>query len=162
MSAVTEVMAIATMAALLGSALIAGVFFAFSSFVMGALARLPAAEGIAAMQSINVVVLNRSFLGTFVGTAVVSLVVAGLAVAGWGNPGAPWFLAGALSYIGGTFLVTGLGNVPLNDRLAAVSAPDPAAVPLWEHYLERWTRLNTLRTVAAATAVLLFVVGLKH
>lgn len=165
MSAVTEVAAIASvaaMAALLGSAIVAGVFFAFSSFVMKALARLPAAEGIAAMQSINVVVLNRSFLGAFVGTAVVSLVVAGLAIARWGNPEAPWFLAGALAYIGGTFLVTGLGNVPLNDRLAAVSAADPAALPLWEHYLERWTHLNTLRTIAAAAAVLLFAVGLQH
>lgn len=165
MSAVTDLAAIATMAAmaaLLGSALVAGVFFAFSSFVMGALARLPAAEGIAAMQSINVVVLNRSFLGTFIGTAVLSLLVAGLAVAGWGKPEAPWFLAGALAYIGGTFLVTGLANVPLNDRLAGVPAEDPAAVPLWEHYLERWTRLNTLRTVAAAAAVLLFAVGLRH
>jgi len=159
MSGVT---AVAVMAALLGSALIAGVFFAFSSFVMGALARLPAAEGIAAMQSINVVVLNRSFLGSFVGTAVVSLVVAGLAIAGWGAPQAPWFLGGALSYLAGTFLVTGLGNVPLNNRLAAASAADPAAVALWERYLERWTRLNTLRTAAAAAAALLFLVGLRH
>ena len=37
-----------------GSALVAGVFFAFSSFVMKVLARVPSAEGIAAMQSINV------------------------------------------------------------------------------------------------------------
>ena len=49
---------IAIVIALLGSALIAGIFFAFSSFVMKALARVPSAEGIAAMQSINVVVLN--------------------------------------------------------------------------------------------------------
>ena len=59
--------------ALLGSALVGGVFFAFSSFVMKALSRLPAAEGIAAMQSINVVVLNPSFLGAFMGTAILSL-----------------------------------------------------------------------------------------
>ena len=49
--------------ALLGSALVGGIFFAFSSFVMKALARVPSAEGIGAMQSINVVVLNPSFLG---------------------------------------------------------------------------------------------------
>jgi uncharacterized membrane protein len=52
--------AIAVMIALLGAAMIAGVFFAFSSFVMPALARLPAAGGISAMQSINVVVLMVS------------------------------------------------------------------------------------------------------
>ena len=37
---------------------------------MKALARVPSAEGIGAMQSINVVVLNPSFLGAFIGTAV--------------------------------------------------------------------------------------------
>jgi uncharacterized membrane protein len=51
----------AVVIALLGSALIGGIFFAFSSFVMKALARVPSPEGIAAMQSINVVVLNPSF-----------------------------------------------------------------------------------------------------
>jgi uncharacterized membrane protein len=53
--------AIAVVIALLGAAMIAGVFFfAFSSFVMPALARLPAAGGISAMQSINVVGLMVS------------------------------------------------------------------------------------------------------
>ncbi len=46
--------------ALLASALVGGVFFAFSSFIMKALARVPSAEGIAAMQSINVIVINPS------------------------------------------------------------------------------------------------------
>ena len=59
--------------ALLGSALVGGVFFAFSSFVMKALARVPSSQGIAAMQSINVVVINPSFLGAFLGTALLSV-----------------------------------------------------------------------------------------
>ena len=151
---------VAAVAALLGSAVIGGVFFAFSSFIMKALSRVPAAEGIAAMQSINVVVLNRSFLGTFSGTAVVALLIAGLAVIGWGAPSAPWYLAGSLSYLVGTFLLTGLGNVPLNNRLAAIDGTDPAANAVWEHYLERWTRLNTIRTVAAVGAALMFILGL--
>lgn len=146
--------------ALLGSALIGGVFFAFSSFVMKALARVPSHEGVAAMQSINVVVLNPSFLGVFMGTTAISVLVAVLAVKGWGAPSAPWYLAGALLYVTGTFLVTGLGNVPLNDELAAISDMDPAATAVWEHYLDRWTQLNTVRTVAAAAAALMFVFGL--
>ena len=85
--------------AILGSAVIGGVFFAFSSFIMKALARLPNDQGIAAMQSINVVVLNRAFLGTFVGTAALSLLLAGLAVAEWGTTSVPWYLAGAVSYL---------------------------------------------------------------
>ena len=82
--------------ALLGSALVGGIFFAFSSFVMKALANVPSAEGIGAMQSINVVVINPSFLGAFFGTAVLSLVAGGLALANWGSPSASFFLGGAL------------------------------------------------------------------
>ena len=148
--------------ALLGSALIGGIFFAFSSFIMKALARVPSSEGIASMQSVNVVVLNTSFLGAFMGTAVISLLVAGLAVAMWGTPSAPYLLAGAFLYLVGTFLITGLGNVPLNDQLAAVSATDPAAIRVWEHYLDRWTLLNTVRAAAAMAAALMFTFGLMQ
>ena len=149
-------------AALLGSALVGGVFFAFSSFLMKALARVPSSEGIAVMQSINVVVINRSFLGAFMGTAVLSLGVAGLAVVGWSHPSASYFLVGAIFYFVGTFLVTMVGNVPLNNQLAAVSASDPAAVAQWEHYLAQWTRWNHVRTAAAMAAALLYSLGLMQ
>jgi uncharacterized membrane protein len=148
--------------ALLGSALIGGVFFAFSSFIMKALARVPSTQGIAAMQSINVVVLRPSFLGVFIGTAIISLAIVALSVKGWGAQSAPFFLVGALSYLVGTFLVTGIGNVPLNDQLAAASATDPGTISVWENYLERWTMLNTIRTVSATAATLAFTIGLMQ
>ncbi len=151
---------VAATLALLGSAIVGGVFFAFSSFVMKALARLPSSEGIAAMQSINVVVINPSFLGPFIGTTALSMIVAVLAVKGWGEPSAPWYLTGALLYIIGTFLVTGLGNVPLNNQLATVAAVDPEAIAVWARYLDRWTLLNTVRTVGASAATLTFAIGL--
>ncbi len=153
---------VAVVAALLGSALIGGVFFAFSSFIMTALARVSPRQGIAAMQSINVVVLNPSFLGAFIGTAALSLLVAALAMIAWGTPSAPWYLAGALLYVTGTFLVTGLGNVPLNNRLADVDSKAPGSVATWKRYLERWTLLNTIRTAAALAAALMFIVGLMQ
>ena len=115
-----------------------------------------------AMQSINVVVLNLAFLGAFIGTAVLSLGAVGLAVAGWGDPFAPFYLCGALFYLVGTFLVTARGNVPLNAQLAAVSSTDPAAGDVWEHYLSRWTRLNHVRTAAAMVAALLYCLGLMQ
>ena len=146
--------------ALIGSALIGGIFFAFSSFIMKALARLPSSEGIAAMQSINVVVLNPVFLGVFMGTAVISLLVSILAIRGWEMPAAPYYLVGALFYFVGTFLVTGMGNVPLNNQLAAVTVNDPAASDFWQHYLDRWTRLNTIRTVSSTVAAVMILIGL--
>ncbi len=148
--------------ALLASALIGGVFFAFSSFVMKALARVPSAEGIGAMQSINIVVINPSFLGAFMGTALLSLILAGLAITGWDHPSALFFLGGAIFYFAGTFLVTVFGNVPLNDQLAAVSAIDADANDVWMHYLDRWVLWNHVRTIAAMVAALLFSLGLMQ
>ena len=148
--------------ALLGSALVGGIFFAFSSFIMKALAKVPSAEGIGAMQSINVVVINASFLGAFFGTAVLSLVAGGLSLAGWGGPSAPFFLGGALSYLVGTIIVTMLCNVPLNNQLATVSATDHGAREVWKHYLDRWTVWNHVRTAAAMVAALLYTLGLMQ
>lgn len=146
--------------ALIGSALIGGIFFAFSNFIMKALARLPSSEGMAAMQSINVVVLNPLFLGVFMGTAVISLLVSILTIMRWETPAAPYFLIGVLFYIVGTFLVTGIGNVPLNNQLASITATNPVASDTWQHYLDRWTQLNTIRTVSAILATILLIIGL--
>lgn len=146
----------------LGCGLIAGAFFAFSSFVMRALSRLPANEGMAAMQSINIVVLNPVFLGVFVGTA--ALCAAGLVVAflRWHEPGAGWLLAGSLLYLLGTFLVTVVFNVPLNDALGAVSPTAAGAQDLWATYLDRWTPWNHVRTVAALAATASFILALLN
>ncbi len=146
--------------ALLACALVAGVFFAFSSFVMRALARIPASHGIGAMQSINVVVINRGFLGVFFGGALLSLLAAGLAVPQWGSAAATCTLAGAALYLVGTFLVTVLGNVPLNDQLAAVPATDTRAAAVWARYLRRWTMWNHVRTVCALAAAAAYLAGL--
>ena len=148
--------------ALLGSGLVGGIFFAFSSFIMKALAAVPSAEGIGAMQSINVVVINPSFLGAFFGTAVFSLIVGGFALTSLNSPSAPYFLGGALFYLVGTIFVTMFGNVPLNNQLAAVSATDPGTREVWEHYLDRWTMWNHVRTAAAMVAALLFTLGLMQ
>ena len=152
---------IATIAAIVGSALIGGIFFAFSNFVMKALERVPSSEGMLAMQTINVTVLNRWFLGVFMGTAVVSLILAIVAIVGWTSAHSPYLLGGAVSYIGGTWLVTAFGNVPLNDELAAVNVGGPESSKIWDHYLDRWTDLNSRRTGAALLAAVLFSIGLS-
>lgn len=146
--------------ALIGSALVAGIFFAFSSFIMKALARLPSSEGMAAMQSINIVVINPVFMAVFMGTTMISLVLVIFALWAWEIPAAPYFLIGGLLYFVGTFLVTGMGNVPLNNQLAEMNANDPRASDIWQHYLVKWTWLNTIRTMCAAVAAMVILAGL--
>lgn len=132
-----------------GAGLVGGVFFAFSAFVMKALAQLPAAQGVLAMQRINVVVLNPLFLGTFVGTAVLAgaCVVAGFL--SWGEPRSLLLLAGGLSYLLGSFGVTMAFNVPRNDRLARLAAESAEAAAYWPNYVREWLFWNHLRTVAS-------------
>src|SRR5262245_30122907 len=128
---IDQLVFVLTFLAALGCGLIAGVFFAFSSFVMGALARLPRAHGLAAMQSINVVVINLAFLGTFLGTAVACVLLAIAALIMWGRPGTIAVLAGSALYLVGTILVTMRLNVPLNDELAAVKPDSAEGASLW-------------------------------
>lgn len=140
----------------IGAALVAGLFYGFSTFVMGALARLSPAEGIRAMQSINVVVINPWAMGLLFGTGLLAvlLVIIGF-VEGNGPPLVP-LLAGSL-YILGCLAVTGTRNVPLNDRLASVDAEDAEAADLWQDYLGRWTWWNHVRTVASLAAAIILL-----
>jgi uncharacterized membrane protein/ketosteroid isomerase-like protein len=149
-----------TFVAAFGSSLVAGIFFAFSNFVMKALARVPPAQGIAAMQSINVVVLNRWFFAVFFGTAVSCLALAITSFVRWQRPGAGYLLVGGLLYLIGTILVTIAYNVPLNDALAAVNPSSADAGPVWTNYLKTWTAWNHVRTITALAAAASFVIPL--
>jgi len=151
---------VATFLAAIGSGLIAGVFGAFATFVMRALAQRPPVEGMAAMQAINVAVINPLFLGAFLGTAGACAVAAAGAVTRWEQPGSAYVLAGAALYVVGTFGVTMVCNVPLNNALATVAPTDPAAGALWADYLRRWTTWNHVRTLAAALAMAAFILAL--
>ncbi|WP_119420384.1 anthrone oxygenase family protein [Desertibaculum subflavum] len=148
---------LATLLAALGAGLIAGVFFAFSSFVMGALARLPAAQGIAAMQSINRVVLNPAFLGAFFGTGALALALGIYALI---DGKSAWLPAGALLYLVGTIGVTALGNVPRNNALTRLAPDDPASAAPWARYVVEWTWWNHVRTAAALLAAACFMLAL--
>lgn len=146
--------------AVISSALSAGIFFAFSTFVMRALALQPSASGIATMQAINVTVFNPWFYSAFFGPAVACVVLAVAALRNWEQPGAVYLLTGSLLYLIGTIGVTGLGNVPLNDALAIMRPTSTEGAQLWRRYLTDWTLWNHVRTAAAFLAAAMFTVSL--
>jgi uncharacterized membrane protein len=145
----------------LGCGLIAGVFFAFSSFVMNALAQLQPTQGIAAMQLINITVINPLFMAAFLGTAAACIFLAVSSVLRWHQPGAAYLLIGSLLYLIGTVGVTIVCNVPLNEALARVEPGSTEGASLWVSYLANWTAWNHVRTIAAlaATAMLTIALG---
>lgn len=140
-------------------ALVAGVFLAFSDFVMRSLAAARPAAGVEAMQLINRKVYASVFLVWLLGLAPVATALAlyaGLAIDG---PARGWFIAGGALYVLGTFLVTMLGNVPMNRRLDTMVPQGPATHVYWSTYATVWTWWNHIRTVAAALAAAAFLIG---
>lgn len=142
-----------------GSGLIAGVFFAFSTFVMKSLAQLAPEHGISAMQSINRVILGSLFMPVFMGSAALCV----LLIIAWGFRWADFnssaALAGCALYLVGAFGFTIAFNVPLNNALAATDASAPSARATWAHYVSKWTLWNHVRTMASFAAAIFLAVA---
>ncbi|HKP69585.1 MAG TPA: anthrone oxygenase family protein [Pyrinomonadaceae bacterium] len=149
---------ILTFLSALGTGLIAGAFFIFSVAVMRALERVPG--GMAAMQSINIVIINPMFLGVFMGTAVLCIGLAVMSVIRWQSPGSVWLLAGCLLYLIGSIGVTMIFNVPMNDALVATDPASTEGQKVWADYLTNWTFWNHVRTVASLAASASFIAAM--
>jgi uncharacterized membrane protein len=149
-----------TLVAAIGAGLNAGVFFAFSTFVMPALARLPAAQGVAAMNAINVAALNRWFMGALFGTAAVCLALAVVGVARW-VPGSGLRLAGSLLFLAGTVAVTAVFSVPRNEALAALAPESGELARVWTRYLAEWGAWNHVRTASSLAAAVILTLAVR-
>ena len=149
-----------TLLAALGCAMMAGVFFAFSAFVMKALARLPAQQGIGAMQAINVAAVTFAFMAALFGTAAACGALAVWALFAWDERFVPYLLVGSSLYLIGTILLTIAYHVPRNEALARVEPHSVEAESHWKRYLSGWTAWNHLRAAAALAAAATLTIAL--
>lgn len=147
-------------AASIGCGLMAGLFFSFSHFIMQALGSRPAAEGMPAMQAINVKILTPWFLLLFLGTGVLCVALIIRLLTSAPPSGTFWLLLGCGCYLVGCLLITMVFNVPLNNRLAAADPHSAEGQALWQHYLGVWTAWNHVRSVLTAGGLGAFIVGL--
>ena len=132
----------------ISSGLMAGTYFAFSSFIMQSLSALDGVEGMRAMNAINEVILRSLFMPLFFASAVFALVLVGGGLWTWGEPNSLWATAAGSIYVIGMFGVTAVFNVPLNNALAKAGCEsNPEQV--WAHYCTVWTRWNSVRAVAS-------------
>lgn len=150
----------ASLLAALGAGLMAGIFFIFSNTIMRSLAKLPPTDGMIAMRSLNVTIVNPLFLLIFMGTGVVCLALLIISLVNWHAPGSVLVLVGAIAYLLGSIVVTIAFNVPMNDALAAAQIGDPASLSLWQDYLSRWTMWNHVRTVCCIVSTACLITAL--
>ena len=148
----TRLWDVLTAATTIGSGLLAGVFFAFSAFVMSGLRRLPDPGGATAMRSINVTAERPPLMLALFGVSALCVTMIVRALATWSQPGAGWLLAGAALTIAGALGVTAAINVPLNNRLGAGTIA-------WPQYLAAWDPANHARTILCLAGCAVLLIG---
>jgi uncharacterized membrane protein len=153
-------MEVLTLAAAVGAAVAGGVFFAFSTFVMKALADLPPADGVVAMQSINRRAPSPSFMALLFGTAALCVALVVSAILRWNESSAPYQLAGAVTYLVAIVLTIAY-HVPRNDALARVDPDSAGAEAAWSRYLSEWVPWNHVRTLTSVGSAVLFALALR-
>ncbi len=145
----------------LAYALVAGVFLAFSDFIMRSLAITNGSGGVEAMQAINREVFRWVFMTLFLGMAAGSVAIAVYAWVAIGGPAGVMILAAAAIYLVFCFGVTVFFNVPMNEALSGMETSSEATRDYWlQTYVPRWTLWNTVRTAASTVSAALLLTGL--
>lgn len=148
--------------ALVLTGLSAGLFYAWEVSVIPGTRRLDDTTYLHTMQSINRAIINPRFMIIFLGALLSQLLSTYIH---WGQSGLGWMVAATLAYALGTLLVTGMGNVPLNNGLEALSLDILSLEEMATHraqYELRWNRLHTIRTVFSVLSFILLLVGVLH
>lgn len=136
-----------------------GVFKAFSEFVMKGLLRAAPASGIESMQQINKTVIRTEFVAALFAITAFSSAFAVYGFFVLDGIATLILMAAALIYICSVFLMTMFGNVPMNNRLAALDHNSAEADEYWQYYGQKWTRLNHFRTGGSFLAAGLYLIA---
>ena len=150
---------VSLVAATVFTSLMAGIFFAFTVSVMPGLGRLSDAGFLNAMQSINREIQNPVFFLVFFG--VLLLLPFSVYLHYHADRSVFLLLIAATGvYFLGTFGVTVLGNVPLNNQLdsfdLARATPD-AMQSFRAHFEGKWNMLNNVRTVSNLLSAIMMI-----
>lgn len=139
------------------TALIGGLFYAYSCSVVLGLGKLSDVEYLKAMQNINREILNPVFFMSFMGTAILLPVSAFLFR---GQPPFIFLVLASLAYLIGVFGVTVAGNVPMNDILDKFdisNAAEGAVRQMRDSFENRWNFLNNIRTGFSILSIILVI-----
>jgi uncharacterized membrane protein len=143
------------------TALLAGLFYAWSCSVMPGLARLTDPQYLHAMQAMNRAILNPVFFLSFLGSFFLLPVCAWQQARTLGVAGAGLVIAAAAIHWIGMMGVTAFGNIPINNMLDSTDLHSASASELSrlrEALQGSWVRLNNVRTLACIVALVLLLI----
>lgn len=143
-----------------GAGIVSGAFFAFSTFAIQGIAALETPAAVRAMQQVNVAAVRPPLMIALFGTGVLSIVVIIVGFTALSRPDGWLFLIAGLLYLIGNPVLTVVYNVPRNNAVAAADPDTPEAAEVWQRYLREWVGANHVRTITAAIAGALLIIGL--
>ncbi len=148
--------------AAISAGLMAGVYFAFSGFIMRSFDQLGATQATNAMNAINEVILRSWFMALFFGSTLLFAILTVFALFSAELPGRWLLLSIGLIYVIGMFVCTAMFNVPLNNRLADVPDDENAMSRNWALYYRTWTGWNHFRGVCSLVTMILSIYYLVY
>ncbi|WP_084239585.1 anthrone oxygenase family protein [Pedobacter africanus] len=144
-------------------ALIAGLFYAYSCSVNPGLGKLSDEVYILAMQSINRAILNPVFFASFMGTLLLLPLSTWLLYRSGGASTVFYFLfAATIIYAVGTFGVTMVKNVPLNEALDKFNVRSASLEEIAKQrqlFQIPWNNFNNIRTIASIVSLVLVIIA---
>lgn len=142
------------------TALVAGLFFAWSVSITLGLQRVSDAEYVSVMQAANRAIQNPLFFAAFFGAQIFLLVSVFLFYGQTSRFGL--ILAAAVIYTVGVMGVTIFGNVPMNnalDRFDLQTATQEEISAQRKNYETRWNNLNHIRAVSSTVSLIIIVIA---
>jgi len=118
----------------------AGTYYTWACGVLPGLAKVDDRSFVSSMNHVNVAIVNPVFMLTFLGAPA----LAAAAVVTSAPSARAWAIAGLVLALG-TVAVTAVGNVPLNDALAAGGSR--------ADFESAWVRWNVVRTLTSTGAL---------
>lgn len=152
-----SIKAISLYSAVILAGLSAGFFLAWQVSVIPGNKQIPDISYLQSMQSINRAILNPVFFVVFFG-AMIALGMASYYELDNGKLLFRITLAAFIAYAIGTFGVTALGNVPLNNELDTLNIAELSAQKastFRKQYESNWNKLHLIRTGFALVSFLL-------
>ena len=146
----------------MATALVAGVFLTFSDFVMKSLFASQPAAGTEAMQIINRKVYHSIFMVLLIGMIPVSAAIVLYAYIYVEGLVSTYLIVGGLLYFFGVFVVSMVGNIPMNQRLEALPQGGVAAQAYWPDYVKGWVWWNHIRWVSALGTSVCYMISVVH
>lgn len=146
--------------AVLLTGLSAGLFFAWQVSVIPGTRLTQDSTYLETMQKINRAIINPPFMLIFLGALLIQI----LSVFIYLNTSLTfWLILGATVFYGiGTIIVTGLGNVPLNDTLDTLplnNLNDEEILKQRQDYETPWNRLHLIRTGFSVLSFMLLLMA---